>query len=392
LGEKLRLYDQNRGRQSEGPSGHSRNWFERNPKKTIIFLVGFVVILLDLILAPFLAERIPNIKNTHYHHDFDANYCGTLTWGTKSYIIHTNSLGFKDKSNRTVKLNNNKYRILFIGDSFAEGVGFPYDETFVGLIDQQLNNLDYEVLNAGVSSYSPKLYYFKIKYLIEKVGLKFDELYVYFDISDVQDEIEYESFQPSDSYILASVNRLNFLLKRYSFTCNVAIREIIKIKRELLLKNLGAVSIPQPKNAERKKVTSNQILWENQRDYLEHRGTWTYDENTRKKWGGKGCSLAIDNMDKLYRLCQQHNIKLTIAVYPWPGEILRNNINSINISLWKEFCNKRGITFLNCYPYFINGGQPSNIVEKYYISGDIHFNLEGNKLMAQAWLDHFAKK
>jgi hypothetical protein len=191
--------NQARGSQFEVPISHSRDWFERNPKKTIFFLVGFVVILLDLILAPFFAERIPNIKDTHYHHGLEANYRGIVTWGTKNYIFHTNSLGFKDKNNRAVQLKNNKYRILFIGDSFTEGVGFPYDETFVGLIDQQLNNSDYEVLNAGVASYSPKLYYFKIKYLIENVGLKFDELCVYFDISDVQDEIEYESFQPSDS-------------------------------------------------------------------------------------------------------------------------------------------------------------------------------------------------
>jgi hypothetical protein len=221
--------------------------------------------------------------------------------------------------------------------------------------------------------------------------LKFDELYVYFDISDVQDEIEYESFQPSDSDILSFLNRLNFLLKRYSFTCNVAIREIIKIKRELLLKSIGTVSIPKHNNEEIKQVSPNKILWKNQDDYLEHRDAWTYDENIRKKWGEKGISLAIENMDKLYRLCQQHNIRLTIAVYPWPGEILRNNFNSINISLWQEFCNKRDITFLNCYPYFFTGDQAKNIVEKYYVTGDVHFNLNGHKLMAKAWLDHFAK-
>lgn len=350
-----------------------------------------MVILLDLILAPFFAERIPNIKDTHYHHGLEANYRGTVTWGTKKYTFHTNSLGFKDKNNRAVKLKNHKYRIIFIGDSFTEGVGFPYDETFVGLIDQQLNNSDYEILNAGVSSYSPKLYYLKIKYLIENVGLKFDELYVYFDISDVEDEIEYESFQPSDSYILSFLNRLNFLLKRYSFTGNVAIREIIKIKRDWLLKNIGTVAIPKPNNGEIKQSATNELLWENQDDYLKYRGAWTYDENTFKKWGKKGCALAIENMDKLSRLCQQHNIKLTIAVYPWPAEILRNNFNSINVSLWKDFCHKREITLLNCYPYFFTGEQAKNIVEKYYVTGDVHFNLDGHKLMAKAWLDHFTK-
>ena len=49
----------------------------------------------------------------------------------------------------------------------------------------------YEVLNAGVGSYSPIIYWRKIKYLIEDVGLRFDEVVVYIDISDAQDEASY---------------------------------------------------------------------------------------------------------------------------------------------------------------------------------------------------------
>ena len=44
-----------------------------------------------------------------------------------------------------------------------------------------------EVLNAGVSSYSPIIYFKKIEYLIDK-GFEFDELIVFIDISDIEDE------------------------------------------------------------------------------------------------------------------------------------------------------------------------------------------------------------
>ena len=44
-----------------------------------------------------------------------------------------------------------------------------------------------EFLNAGVISYSPTIYYNKIRYLLD-AGLKFDEVVVLSDLSDVQDE------------------------------------------------------------------------------------------------------------------------------------------------------------------------------------------------------------
>ena len=393
--------DQNRetrGEQHPGqPAGQHPNWFERNPKKTIIFIVGFVVILLDLILAPFYAERIPNIKNAHYHHDLDANFRGVMTWGPRHYMVHTNSLGFKDRTNRAVQLKTDKYRIVFIGDSFTEGIGYPYEETFVGLIDRELAKSNYEVLNSGVSSFSPKLYYLKIKYLIENVGLKFDELDVYLDISDIQDEIEYEDFQPSGSYGFAMANRLIFMVKKYSLIGNVAARKLILLRREWLIRSIGA-KLPQPAEQVQNKATpagqdqevaANPNLWGNVDAYLDERADWVYREEVFKKWGEKGVSLAAQNMDKLADLCKKYQIKLIIAVYPWPKEVLTKNFNSKNILIWEDFCKKREIPFLNCYPDFFNNRQDENIKDKYYLGGDVHFNQYGQKIMAKAWLDRF---
>ena len=80
--------------------------------------------------------------------------------------LHTNSLGFKDKSSRTVSLlptRDIKKRIVFIGDSFTNGFALEYEDTFVGIIDKELNKRSIEVLNAGVASYSPIIYWRKIK-------------------------------------------------------------------------------------------------------------------------------------------------------------------------------------------------------------------------------------
>ena len=78
--------------------------------------------------------------------------------------------------------------ILFIGDSFVEGVTFSYEDTFVGIIDSVLSKQGIETLNAGRASYSPIIYWRRIKFLIEELGVQFNEVVVFIDISDAQDE------------------------------------------------------------------------------------------------------------------------------------------------------------------------------------------------------------
>ena len=57
------------------------------------------------------------------------------------------------------------YQLGIIGDSFVEGLGVGYEETFVGIINLKTTP---EIANLGVSSYSPKIYYSKLKYFIDK--------------------------------------------------------------------------------------------------------------------------------------------------------------------------------------------------------------------------------
>ena len=114
-----------------------------------------------------------------------------------------------------------RYRILFIGDSFTEGVGVTYADSFVGQIGRRLeiqfpNKV--EVLNAGVVSYSPKLMDLKIPYLSEQQGLKFDELHVFVDISDAYDELKDEAWQKRSRTSPRSIYfAVRYFLVRWSF-------------------------------------------------------------------------------------------------------------------------------------------------------------------------------
>lgn len=105
------------------------------------------------------------------------------------HILTTNSLAMKDRQQRIVPLNPDHTRILFIGDSFVEGVGFEYDRTFVGIVDKKLSEKNVEVLNAGVAGHSPSIYYRRIISLWER-GVRFKHLIVGIDISDIRDEVD----------------------------------------------------------------------------------------------------------------------------------------------------------------------------------------------------------
>src|ERR1700709_2071021 len=134
-------------------------------------------------------ERPSRIANAIYDHGFAANFDGYEIWGELRHRLTTDSLGFKDISVRNVPLKSSSRRVLLIGDSFTEGIGMSFEDSFAGLLYRagQERSEKIEFLNASVASYSPSIYYKKIKYLLD-AGLQFDEVVLFSDTSDVTDE------------------------------------------------------------------------------------------------------------------------------------------------------------------------------------------------------------
>ena len=138
----------------------------------LLFLLFFFIT--DYLFTYFINKKINfyeinypskehRISNKYFHHSFALNVNTNDIWGSHKYKFITNSVGFKDKSNRNILKKNKFKRIIFIGDSFTEGIGYRYEDTFVGLIEHELKNTQTEVLNAGVASQSPILYLLKTK-------------------------------------------------------------------------------------------------------------------------------------------------------------------------------------------------------------------------------------
>ena len=146
----------------------------------------------DFLYARMFGEQTDTafrIADRNFHHGLAANFEGDAVWGGHRYPFRTDSLGFKDHAVRDVALRPSTKRVLLIGDSFTEGVGVTFGDSFAGLLYEagQRRQPPVEFLNAGATSYSPSIYYRKIKYLLE-IGLQFDEVVVFPDLSDIHDE------------------------------------------------------------------------------------------------------------------------------------------------------------------------------------------------------------
>jgi hypothetical protein len=317
--------------------------------------------------------RAARVYDPIYDHGLAPKFDGYDIWGEARYRLITNSLGFKDASTRDVPLQSPARRILLIGDSFAEGIGLPFESTFAGLLEQagQSRPDRVEFLDAGVASYSPSIYYKKIKHLLD-LGLKFDEVVLLSDSSDVEDEAssyfcidddpKYGKFctTPSGALPGPAIKR-DFFIDHFVVTNRLR----VTIKRWILTK-LG-----------------------NKRHAIEgdhNRIGWTAANPDPAKYRPLGVeggvARSLENMGKLSDLLAGRGIPLTIVVYPWAQQIAQGDRDSKQVQLWRNFCPTRCKAFIDLFPaFFAAADRDKDWYEHLYILGDDHFSAAGNRML-----------
>ncbi|WP_024508649.1 hypothetical protein [Bradyrhizobium sp. ARR65] len=317
--------------------------------------------------------RMARVADPIYDHGFAPNFDGYDIWGEARYRLITDNLGFKDSSTREVPLKATSRRILIIGDSFAEGIGMPFENSFAGLLQQagQSRADKVEFLNAGVASYSPTIYYHKIKYLLDR-GLTFDEVVLFSDSSDVEDEAtsyfciddnpRYRAFctTPPGATPPPAIKR-DFFMDHFVITNRVRI-----ILKRWILAKLG-------NRRHAIENDHNRIGW-----------TTPHPDPARYKPLGVegGIARSLENMQKLSDLLKSRDIPLTIVVYPWAQQIAQDDRDSKQVTLWRDFCPGRCKAFINLFPvFFAAADRDRDWYEHLYILGDDHFSAAGNRMM-----------
>ena len=85
---------------------------------------------------------------------------------------------------------------------------------------------------------------------------------------------------------------------------------------------------------------------------------WTIDNNIFQQYGADGLASMDHYMNLLYDLLIEHEIKMTIAVYPWPAQIFYGDVDSVHAAHWREWAQAHGLPFHNYFRCFIDPSIP----------------------------------
>ena len=373
-------------------------------KKILLFLSIYLVF--DVIFFYFIPKdlksnlynnRAHRIKSYYYHHDLRPMASFYDHWGYERYQIFTNDLGFKDKSNRKIKFKERN--ILFIGDSFTEGVGIRYEDTYVGIIENKLKKKysDIEVLNAGVQSYSTSIYLSKVHYLLNKKKLPITDLVIMVSGGDIFDDA-FKYLTVDENFILDHedhknkmvINLINFYKSNtliYQIISRVTPPKVIpELIKSLFNKKNNKLNYNSKEN-ELKKISNQEI---SQMKFLYHKDySYLFSDIEFNRWGKKAIDTSINNLKKIIEITNKKNIRLNILYFYEPTIILRNpNTKAINYLLdnFKNLENDNS-SFFVINDYYKDYKNKYEIYKNLFFIKDIHLNKKGNKLVAEEILN-----
>tara|TARA_B100000963_G_scaffold349957_1_gene359600 strand:- start:132 stop:1169 length:1038 start_codon:yes stop_codon:yes gene_type:complete len=332
--------------------------------KKIFSVIGISLIfalVTDLLFGSYLLKFTPKkidhtTSHNFYDHDLKKSFRGNLEWSPgKSYLFCSNKNSFRTFCDK-MDFDSKEFDIAFIGDSFTEGVGIDYEDTFVGRIENNFEEL--KIANLGVVSYSPSIYFTKLRHLLEN-GYKFKRVIIYFDISDIYDDNRKYRF-------------IDDKIRRKKSAVLTDIQRTLKSSFPFL-----AYSLKTLKNDIFKK--SEIVNKCNYLDYCHEKSSWTFND---KFFGDEEINKSLKFMEMTYELLQKNNIKMSVGIYPWPAQILYDNSQSKIVKLMSNFCINKCEFFFDNFTDFFNETtfvDKEKVISKYYIEGDVHFNSLGNE-------------
>ncbi len=304
-------------------------------------------------------------------------------WGKSSYPMFTNNLGFRDDKIRDVPLTDTKPRVLILGDSHAEGMT-AWEDTFVGRI--AANFPQYDFLNGSMGAYSPSNYLNTARLVFDK-GVDVDDVIVFIDISDAQDEAALYRDKDATGAVTTPGGK-TIVQGRYGrlreyINKHLLITDDIVEFCERGLVGLGYYHLDRGEGNE----------------FDQERGAWTYRtvSDTLPFEAGyaplgleRGIAKEKAKMDQLWQELAARNIPLSVVVYPWPNQIANDTVDSRQVRIWREWCEGKCERFISVFPEFFAAKaqcprwEPGCWYLDYFIFGDIHYNSAGNAIVAEA--------
>ena len=350
-------------------------------KFTFVYLFFFLIG--DVVVSNFFIKT--KIENNCYEQldDFyrlKKNCYAKEKWikKSKSYKVYTDKNGHRYNGDKNARLTKDKTAVFF-GGSFTYGMGASFEDSFVGLIEK--NQKDFNIINLGVAGYSPTVFNYQLKELIQKKIIP-DKIFLVLDIVDINTEatnweINNDSIRPLNIEKISNIEKGEKKFKNFKKK-NFKITRIISTSINNSLRSLRFYI--SKLNQEYKKPELSQYGSFLSKDLKE------LDETFWQPFGFDEAILKIKNgIQDIGDMARNINADFYIIIYPWPDS-LEYGQEKFN---WEKFadqlCNDNSCTkLINFFPEFNNLKLSSkNWVNKLYLEDDVHLTIFGHDLIAQ---------
>ena len=353
-----------------------------------ILIILFILLSLDFLASYFffkkkefwnyhkLVDHFWRIPSEIYHHDIMPNIDVLEPWGFRmEKRLITNSLGFRDFSNKKFQKISKKKRILLIGDSAIEGAGYDYKFTIGGLLQNEFSET-HEILNSAVGSYSPSIYYKKINHFIN-LGYKFDKALIFLDPSDIIDELFIQWDDKENIKInkddIKKVTFSDFLVNNF-----LIFRSALRVSDGTEnLKNFLKLRYKTSKKYKKGFFkTTNEDIFFYRMTHVD-RSAWTFDKKIFRNYED-GLKKSEKYLNKLINLLRNNNIDIDFILYPHPSQIVYEDIH--HKPYWEKWAKENSINLISLYEDF-DGKNKREITLKTFIYGDLHWNKKGTEIV-----------
>ena len=349
-------------------------------KKAIFYFLSIFSFLFFIILLDFLmSNTILDYKNCYnyekFYYELKKNCKGKYRFKKSFPIVETitDEMGLR-VGKKSPSKNKNKKNIFLFGDSFTYGVGIEFEKTYAGLIEGKYK--DYNIYNFGVGSYSPSVYLFKLKKILDKKIFP-EKILLFLDLTDIIDEVTRWTFDEktgevklaSDYIYVNSQKKEKFIKRNFKILNNVSSYINFKLRH---YREIADIKLRD----QRKIKTSIQ-------------GSFTYkDINAldRRFWKKDTFTLGKQNLKKrlmqIAEISKNNNIDFYLVIYPW-AETLELGQKEFSWSNYAEnICANNRCKLINAIPSFEEYKDNNrNWSTDLYFLNDEHFNEKGAELL-----------
>ncbi len=372
----------------------------------------YAVILILIAIAGF--EAIARLKyqksylsvnmkmDRTFHHMLPPKATGVMNSENEFNIPYTaNNRGMRGPGDYSYEKTPGVFRIAVMGDSYTFGVGVGTDETYASVLQTRLDAEEpsrHEVMNFGVSSFSPTLEFIYLKK--ELFRYKPDMLILAMDFCDIQDDYFYEKnliydkkgdITGCDPFTYKGHPNIWKRLKEGSIFFSIIDEKVVQSFNKM--KTLGFIEYYKNKFSGKRNKT--EILTNLRIDNIEFDRFVFVRENKNPEIVNRHWKRTAAQLAAIKKFCDEQKIEFLLVTYPyghqvgvnqwtrgrhyWAFEDNRVYEAGEALSLIRQFTEDNGIEWIDLLPVM-----RQNSDKILYYDSDGHWTAAGHAVTADA--------